>query len=66
MSAPLERQATLSAENITNNASYMEMTVPLLHEARSAGSYLSGKTEAQSSQVAAGAFKPAVLLNSPT
>ena len=51
MSAPLERQSMFNADSITNAATYMEMTVPLLHEAKPAGSHLLGQTEFQSSQV---------------
>ena len=51
MSAPLETQSMFNAESITNAATYMEMTVPLLHEAKPAGSHLLGQTEHQSSQV---------------
>ena len=41
----------LNADSITNTATYMEMIVPLLHEAKPAGSYLLGQTHSQSSQV---------------
>ena len=54
-----------NADNITNTASYMEMTVPLLHEARAAGGYLVGKTDGQSSQVCRWVFSPALLLMRP-
>ncbi|CAK0784414.1 hypothetical protein CVIRNUC_007618 [Coccomyxa viridis] len=55
MSAPLERQSMFNADSITNAATYMEMTVPLLHEAEAAGSHLFGQTDSQSSQAQCGA-----------
>ncbi len=47
MSAPISQQPTLVAERVNNAASYMEMTIPLLHEARSAESYLVNNSAGQ-------------------